>query len=111
MFFSKLSISFENTHTHTQSEFTRTIVTVAPSPSLPASPLQVIGCDIAVSAIGVSPNTGMLGAEFVQCAEGVVVDYRMHTSVNDVYAAGDCCSIIEAGNQALLGTSQHISAF
>ena len=79
-----------------------------PLPSLPASPSQVIGCDLAVSAIGVSANTGMLGTEFVQCAEGVVVDYRMHTTVNDVYAAGDCCSIIEAGNQALLGTSQHI---
>ncbi|MFB6080566.1 MAG: NAD(P)/FAD-dependent oxidoreductase [Haloferacaceae archaeon] len=46
-------------------------------------------CDWAGVAIGLDFNTEILQGTGVECDDGVVVDEYMHTSVEDVYAAGD----------------------
>ena len=57
----------------------------------------VFGCDLVVSATGVTPSIGDLEVEGgkLDLAEdgGVRVDKEMRTSVPDVYAAGDVCSV------------------
>lgn len=51
---------------------------------------KVYDCDIIIAATGVTPNTGMLGLEFVRGPDGgVQINDRMLTSVPNVYAAGD----------------------
>ena len=57
---------------------------------------NVYGCDLVVSATGVSPNgegVRVEGARLVLEERGVAVDRELRTSVPDVYAAGDVCSI------------------
>ena len=54
-----------------------------------------IGADLIVSCIGVLPNTTWLPKDVFEMAEdgGLLVDERMQTSVPDVYAAGDVCTL------------------
>ena len=57
---------------------------------------KVYGCDLVVSATGVSPNVGgveMVGGELTLEDGGVAVDQEMRTNVRDVYAAGDVCTV------------------
>ena len=57
---------------------------------------KVYGCDLVVSATGVSPNVGgleVLGGEVVLEEGGVAVDREMRTNVPGVYAAGDICTV------------------
>ncbi len=61
---------------------------------------RVYGCDVVVSATGVSPNTGWLREAInddreLKLAEdgGIIVDSEMRSSVPSVYAAGDVCSV------------------
>jgi len=57
---------------------------------------KVIGCDFVVSATGVSPTVPVLmeQAEFQLGADGgILVDDTMETSVKDIFAAGDVCSV------------------
>lgn len=56
---------------------------------------MVISADFLVSATGVSPVVDFLaGNEDIRCsADGIVVGGDMQTTANDVYAAGDCCSV------------------
>ncbi len=51
--------------------------------------------DLVVMAIGVKPNTHFLdGKEFNKAKNGALeVDRQMRTTVNDVYAAGDCAMV------------------
>ena len=56
----------------------------------------VYGCDLVVSATGVSPNVNgvnMVGERLILLEGGVVVDQEMRTSISDMYAAGDICSV------------------
>ena len=47
--------------------------------------------DLVIEAIGVLPNTGFCGAAFKKLKNGaLIVDETLKTSVEDVYAAGDC---------------------
>ena len=46
--------------------------------------------DVLVLAIGVRANTKIVSAAGVECGRGITVDTGMHTSVKDIYAAGDC---------------------
>ena len=48
-----------------------------------------IEADLVVCATGVSPNTGFLDGTGIECADGILVDHRLRTSADDVYAAGD----------------------
>lgn len=62
-----------------------------------ASDGERIGADVIVSCIGVAPNTSWLPAGAFRTAEdgGLWVNERMETSVKDVYAAGDVCTLGE----------------
>ena len=46
--------------------------------------------DILVVAVGVRPNTALVSEAGGEVNRGIVVDKGMHTSLKDVYAAGDC---------------------
>jgi NAD(P)H-nitrite reductase large subunit len=50
---------------------------------------QVLPCDLLIAAAGVAPNVGFLDNTGVHIAKGVLVDDRMKTSVDGIYAAGD----------------------
>lgn len=54
-----------------------------------------IPCELAVVAIGVTPNIALAKAANIQIGAlgGILVDKYMQTSVEDIYAAGDCCEI------------------
>lgn len=49
-----------------------------------------IDFDILVVAVGVRPNTDLVKEAGGEVNRGIVVDKGMHTSIPDVYAAGDC---------------------
>ncbi|XP_058936689.1 pyridine nucleotide-disulfide oxidoreductase domain-containing protein 1 isoform X1 [Kogia breviceps] len=56
---------------------------------------KIYGCDFIVSATGVTPNTEpfLYGNNFdVGKDGGLKVDDHMHTSLPDIYAAGDICT-------------------
>ncbi|HYF59117.1 MAG TPA: FAD-dependent oxidoreductase [Burkholderiaceae bacterium] len=46
--------------------------------------------DLVIQATGVRPNIGFLAGSPVKALQGVLTDERMRTSVEGVYAAGDC---------------------
>ena len=52
--------------------------------------------DLLIQATGVRPNIGFLAGSSVKCLVGVLVDERMQTSVEGVYAAGDCAEAFDS---------------
>lgn len=46
--------------------------------------------NLVVVAAGVASNTGFLGGSGVKVEDGIVVDNRLMSSVDGIYAAGDC---------------------
>lgn len=58
--------------------------------------------EVVISATGVKPNIGWLAGSGVATATGILVDHRLATSVDGIYAAGDCVESEE------LGTGVHI---
>ncbi len=54
-----------------------------------ASDGEPIEADLVISAVGVKPNVGFLPGSGVETREGVVVDGRLQSSVEGIYAAGD----------------------
>lgn len=50
---------------------------------------EPIEADLVISAVGVKPNVGFLPGSGVETREGVVVDGRLQSSVEGIYAAGD----------------------
>lgn len=50
---------------------------------------EEIPCQTVVMAVGMRPNVSLLEGSGVEFDQGVVVDERMRTNVEDVYAAGD----------------------
>ena len=57
--------------------------------TLAAEPGDPIEADLVVCATGVSPNVGFLEGTGIKCDTGILVDHRLRTSADDVYAAGD----------------------
>ena len=50
--------------------------------------------DLVVMCIGFKPNTALFKGQIDMLGNGaIIVDEYMQTSVNDVYAAGDCCAV------------------
>lgn len=49
-----------------------------------------IDFDVLVVAVGVRPNVELVKDAGGEVGRGIVVDAKMHTSVKDIYAAGDC---------------------
>jgi len=52
--------------------------------------------DLVISATGVKPSIGFLERSAIKCLQGVLTDDRMQTSVEGVYAAGDCAEAFDA---------------
>jgi NAD(P)H-nitrite reductase large subunit len=50
-----------------------------------------IPADLVIMAVGVTPNIELVRNTPINCNKGIVVDKFMQTSVNNIYAAGDCC--------------------
>ncbi|XP_076381739.1 pyridine nucleotide-disulfide oxidoreductase domain 1 [Megalopta genalis] len=55
---------------------------------------KIIGCDFIVSATGVIPNSNIEGLEGLKKGDdgGILVDWKLETSEQHIYAAGDVCS-------------------
>jgi len=52
---------------------------------------EKIAADIVISATGVEPNTHFLKDSGIKIDHGIVVNDRLQTNVDNVYAAGDVC--------------------
>lgn len=55
---------------------------------------KIIGCDLIISATGVIPNSDICGLENLEKGEdaGLLVDWKLETSQDNIYAAGDVCT-------------------
>lgn len=56
---------------------------------------QVIDCDFAVAAVGPLVNKDLLRNTPIGVGKAILVDETCRTSAPDVYAAGDCCAILD----------------
>ncbi len=54
-----------------------------------------IGCDLLIIAAGVRPRVELVRGTSVKVNRGIMVDRRMRTSVEDVYACGDCAEVYD----------------
>ncbi len=54
---------------------------------------QKIPCDLVVSAVGLRPRTELAEAAGLQVNRGIEVDRQLRTSVEHVYALGDCAEV------------------
>jgi NADPH-dependent 2,4-dienoyl-CoA reductase/sulfur reductase-like enzyme len=53
---------------------------------------ELLAADVVVTAVGVRPAVDWLAGSGIELENGVAVDSRLRTSVDGVYAAGDCAS-------------------
>ena len=58
-----------------------------------------IDCQLVGLTPGVSPNVDLLEGSGIETGRGVLVDWSLRTNVPDVYAAGDCAELVNAGEQ------------
>ncbi|MGD9835596.1 MAG: NAD(P)/FAD-dependent oxidoreductase [Piscinibacter sp.] len=56
---------------------------------------QTLEADLVISATGVKPNIGFLQNSPIKCLVGVLTDEHLQTSVDGVYAAGDCAEAFD----------------
>ena len=54
---------------------------------------QRVEADVVLSAVGLRPDVELARSAGLRCAAGILVDERMQTSAEDVYALGDCVEI------------------
>jgi rubredoxin-NAD+ reductase len=54
---------------------------------------QRVDCDLVVSAVGLRPRTELAEAAGLQVKRGIEVDRLLQTSVEHVYALGDCAEV------------------
>lgn len=52
---------------------------------------EKISCDTVLLSAGIRPNMELARNSGIQVASGVVVDDRLSTSVENIYAIGECC--------------------
>ena len=64
-----------------------------------------IQADIAVLCIGTRANTGVVDAGEIETSRAILVNERMETSAEGIYAAGDCCAgnNIQSGERQIIG--------
>jgi len=65
---------------------------------------QTIFCDLMVAAVGVVPNIAVASGTGIRTNRGIVVDDRMMTNIDGVYAAGD----VAEGVDLLMGSARII---
>src|SRR5205823_3683404 len=56
---------------------------------------QSLACDFAVVAIGIVSNRELLRGTPIDAENAILVDDRCRTSVEGIYAAGDCAAILD----------------
>lgn len=49
--------------------------------------------DVIIAAMGLAPNTQLAQESGIDVAKGILVDQHMQTSVNNIYALGDCAEL------------------
>ncbi|MBN2443932.1 MAG: NAD(P)/FAD-dependent oxidoreductase [Spirochaetales bacterium] len=54
---------------------------------------KTLPCDILGIATGVRPETTLAKEASIACNNGILTDWNLKTSVQDIYAAGDCVEI------------------
>lgn len=54
---------------------------------------QVLPCDLVVEAVGVYPEVSLAKAANIPCEKAILVDSKLQTQVEDVFAIGECCQI------------------
>lgn len=59
---------------------------------------QAIESDIVVMAIGTKPSISFINSNEIKIDNAILVDSKMETSVNGIYAAGDCCTTYNIQN-------------
>ena len=62
---------------------------------------HTLAADAVLSAIGLRANTALAAAAGIACERGIVVDTLLQTSVEAVYALGDCAQYASAGQRTL----------
>ena len=80
----------------------------------PASPLRArfsTGVaeefDLVIQATGVRPNIEFLSGTPIRCLQGILTDERQQTSVEGIYAAGDCAEAFDvASNTTIVSAIQ-----
>lgn len=55
---------------------------------------SVVVADVVLSAIGLQPNVELARSAGITVNRGIVVDQYLQTSVQDVYALGDCAEVV-----------------
>lgn len=63
--------------------------------------------DVLVIAVGVRPNISLIKDIGGKTNRGILINERCETSIEDIYAAGDCCESfdISSGVNKIMGTS------
>lgn len=59
---------------------------------------HTLDCDWLISAVGVEPNTEFLQSTPLHLSpedKGILVNCKMETNLENVYAAGDCCKVVD----------------
>lgn len=51
---------------------------------------EVVACDTALMGVGIRPDDQLAAAAGLACDRGVLVDHRSKTSVDGIFAIGDC---------------------
>ena len=68
---------------------------------------EAVGADLAILAIGVAPETHLAKEAGLSLGirESILVNERMETSAEGIYAAGDCCAgtNIQSGERQIIG--------
>lgn len=57
---------------------------------------EEIACEIVMLTAGVSPNIDLVHDSEIETNRGILVNHRLETSIEDVYAAGDCAEFNDA---------------
>lgn len=73
----------------------------APALQVTLSNALVLGADVVLSAVGLRPNTTLAQAAGLACERGVLVDARLQTSAEHIYALGDGVQYASADNRTL----------
>ena len=58
----------------------------------------IIDFDILVLAVGVRPNISLVKEAGGKTNRGIIIDEKCQTSLQDIYAAGDCCEAVDASD-------------
>jgi NAD(P)H-nitrite reductase large subunit len=71
---------------------------------------QIKACDLLVLAVGTQPNVDMLCSAGAVVNRGVLIDEYLHTSLPDVYAAGDAAEAPRIGLGGMLPQANWFNA-